>query len=228
MSDEPACSFDKVVAPLPDSPEIRLTSPPSNGEYVAKQQPETPVSVQFTVLDWEPYPAQGKAVYCYLDGTYDGMVVPNADEPLTYEFPDIPLGLHQLCCSLVENGLLVGGCPATDCVDIRVTTSCVSDGDCNDGNPCSEDDCFEVIPFGKYECRYTPVPDPFCCVSPLDCFCADGMYQPCLEPDGGPPRCMSCIVHEDCDDGDQCTDDACDNGLCSHVWQETTEGKCCQ
>lgn len=68
---------------------------------------------------------------------------------------------------------------------------CLSDSQCNDDNPCTDDECVDNT------CRFMPVSDG----SYDDFYCFDGEVAECLEDD-------------DCDDNNICTYDICGDGVC--------------
>ena len=77
--------------------------------------------------------------------------------------------------------------------------------DCDDQEPCTDDACDE----GGDTCTNTPIPG--CCVSDEEC--DDGVHCNGAEFCNGPPV-MQCQpgIPPDCDDGDPCTTDVCDDG----------------
>jgi len=91
---------------------------PVNNVYLDQVEPETTVSASLNVVDWGSYPAAGKSVNCFVDGVAAG-----TSEGLTVQFPDVPLGMHSLCCELLQDGVKLGNCEATACVTVKVTRS---------------------------------------------------------------------------------------------------------
>lgn len=84
--------------------------------------------------------------------------------------------------------------------------TCTQDGECDDGNGCTDDAC------EAGQCSNTPVAGTPDCNDGLYCtvgdFCGGGICQP-----GG---------DRDCDDSERCTVDSCDetNDQCQNTWQE--------
>lgn len=91
---------------------------------------------------------------------------------------------------------------------------CLSDADCDDGNPCTIDTCDPIT----RTCVHVLIPDCVPCQTASEC--DDG--DPCTidECIGGLcvntpiPDCIPCQSPSDCDDGDPCTIDECINGQC--------------
>lgn len=82
---------------------------------------------------------------------------------------------------------------------------CATDGDCDDGNPCTTDAC--SAPGGR--CTHTPLTD--CCTADAECGDAD----PCTVDYCRARHCLHdraagcCRGHADCADGDPCTAERC-------------------
>jgi subtilisin-like proprotein convertase family protein len=188
--------------------------PVPNGHYFDMAEPATPVSVELVIAGWD-FPEAGRTVQCRLDGLWDGETIGSEPGPQQYEFQDLPVGMHQLCCSLAADGIAVQDCAATGCVDVRITRPCDGDGDpvCDDGNPCSVDECVTIVPNNVWECRYSQSPDPLCCNSSYDCFCADGM-RPVCKIVGTVPQCSACDNDADCNIDSPCPPGICTGGLC--------------
>lgn len=130
---------------------------------------------------------------------------------------------------------LCGGSPIEDC--------CLADGECADGNPCTDDLCIDN------ECAGVPIAE--CCGSNADCddesictldWCIDEVCvywfttTPCDDADlctfddqcvvgvcQGAPVDDCCHIPDECDDGDMCTDNQCIGNQCVF---EATEGCC--
>ncbi|RLE21222.1 MAG: hypothetical protein DRJ50_09540 [Actinobacteria bacterium] len=117
--------------------------------------------------------------------------------------------------------------------------ACNTVADCDDGDPCTSDDCVSLV------CLIEPIPN--CCVSDDDCNdgnpCTDDTCQagtcqvwantgPCSDGDsctqddtcfeGG---CFGSLF--DCDDGDECTLDSCADGACENAY-EPSSGCCAE
>ncbi len=88
--------------------------------------------------------------------------------------------------------------------------SCCVQQDCDDGVSCTVDQCFDLF------CVYTP--DDGLCTMEQYCNGLDGCKQrePC--PNGNAAEC---------DDGNPCTEDSCDAGLCDHAFCSGGES-CCE
>lgn len=92
---------------------------------------------------------------------------------------------------------------------------CLKDSHCDDGTPCTDDQCVD----GK--CVYKVVPD--CCDDDGDCADNDPCTsEKCVMDASGMTLCQFIPIegccHEDveCEDGDPCTDDFCADNLCAH------------
>ncbi|MHC4609329.1 MAG: CotH kinase family protein, partial [Planctomycetota bacterium] len=94
------------------------------------------------------------------------------------------------------------------------------EGDCNDGNPCTDDTCVAG------SCVYTPN-DANPCDDGLFCTASDacsggvctGSGDPCpgQQCDEATDTCVDCLIEGDCADGVGCTDDACVAGSCVYT-----------
>lgn len=112
---------------------------------------------------------------------------------------------------------------AQQCVEATDTcVECINDGNCNDGNPCTDDTC-DVG--GTYTCSHAAHVGS----------CDDGMYcngvdtcsgttcthagDPCggINCNEGPDTCANCTAASDCEDGVPCTIDTCDSGVCNRA-----------
>ncbi len=208
----------QVELPAITDPTLTLTDPSSQWVYLQLATPVTPMTVSFLVTNWT-FPASGRSVDWYLDGVL--VASQTSADPVV--IPDIPVGSHKLCGSLVVDGKKAPFCSGTDCVNVNVKRFCSGDKDpiCNDGNPCSIDACV-FLGGGKYECRYAPVSG--CCNSSYDCTCASGKWEVCNPASS---KCVPCVNDGDCDDAEECTQDQCSNGTCSNNWIFTNGAKCC-
>lgn len=124
---------------------------------------------------WGAYPTQGKTIRCYVDGVPKGHTGTQ-----TFTFPDVPLGMHNLCCALTQDVVELTNCEAVDCVTVKISRSCDEqlDSICVDGNPCSVDACLNTLE--GYKCRHGPnMSNPACCTSTYDCSCADSLWEEC-------------------------------------------------
>lgn len=114
----------------------------------------------------------------------------------------------------------------TSCDDDRFCTSpgtCVSgectgvvENDCDDGDDCTDDLCDDVM----MECRHTLHPRPGA-EGPLgEPTCEDGLDNDCDgQTDGEDANCTPCETAADCDDGNPCTEDSCNDltGICTNA-----------
>jgi hypothetical protein len=123
--------------------------------------------------------------------------------------------LNEACCQMVAEG---DWNPDATCED---GCSCVEDEDCDDRNACTADSC----------------DDQACVYSPLSGTCDDGLFctavdvcqgGECIGSGDACPaktapfcdelldRCVGCLRHGDCEDGNPCTTDRCNalTGAC--------------
>lgn len=101
-----------------------------------------------------------------------------------------------------------------------VCGGCVNDQACDDQNPCTDDAC--VASTCRNEANFDPCDDGIYCNG--DDHCADAT---CSQHSGSPCQtgqtCVEelqvcgCVVDSDCDDDNDCTDDACLGNQCQHV-----------
>ena len=120
------------------------------------------------------------------------------------------------------------GLPCDDDDDCTRTDTCVSGNcvgsnqrDCDDGRPCTIDDCDPVN-----GCFHTDAPDGTPCG--VGGTCDDNNVYWTTTCQGG--VCLPDQVVEDCDDGEACTDDICEDASgCSHVHNqaECEDGQYC-
>lgn len=94
---------------------------------------------------------------------------------------------------------------------------CATQSDCNDGNPCTIDNC----PGSGLQCEHASIET--CCVTNAECDDGDVCTEDSCSGVGGTcqatPIAECCHVDQDCDDGDPCTEDSCpeDGGKCQHT-----------
>ncbi|MEK6799458.1 MAG: hypothetical protein AABZ12_10865 [Planctomycetota bacterium] len=115
---------------------------------------------------------------------------------------------------------------------------CSTDADCNDNNPCTQDDCIGIPPFGT--CAHFPLSGNACaddgntctndvctsgvCTHPgkaAGTACGSSANNDCTKPDtcNGSGACLpnhlangtECLT-----DNNPCTGDTCSNGICTH------------
>ncbi len=87
--------------------------------------------------------------------------------------------------------------------------SCMADADCDDGNECTQNRCVAGA------CLNLEQP------AGASCTLADGSSGYC----DGAGACAGCTIDSQCDDGNPCTDDACNVGSCMHA--DTAAGGSC-
>ncbi len=125
-------------------------------------------------------------------------------------------------------------------------TSACTPPDCDDGNPCTLDDCDQA----SGQCKHIDLDGVTCddgdpctqddtCVAgtcqatPVDCNDGDPCTTDSCDPQTGAclhepiPGCSGCVANADCDDGDACTDDLCDLGQCTHAAVDCDDGVSC-
>ena len=122
-------------------------------------------------------------------------------------FDTIGLACTDVACSPDQPCPLPNAFCNPRCLD---ASTCTSDADCDDGNPCSRDTCADGT--CAHECL---------CVSPVG-----GTFTCCPGPaaECGPPPTTSttlaprstCTSDADCDDGNPCSRDTCADGTCAH------------
>ncbi|MFH1531396.1 MAG: proprotein convertase P-domain-containing protein [Pseudomonadota bacterium] len=192
---------------------------PGTGVEVWLDEIATTVDMTFAVenLLW---PKAGMSVTCSIDDELDS----GATGDDSHTFGDVPVGVHQLCCTLTQGGQPLTNCEATACSQITVTRLCeyLTDPDCDDGNPCSASACLYDLDLDHRKCVYGPLDDPLCCNSFYDCECGANGWQVCSEG-----HCADCVVDDDCDDDNPCTNGYCTAGACSYAWIGTVDGLCC-
>ncbi|MCZ7677821.1 MAG: hypothetical protein M5U28_03190 [Sandaracinaceae bacterium] len=108
---------------------------------------------------------------------------------------------------------LCDGAPEPACVE------CLEDGDCDDRVECTLERCVDGLCARSSSPRGTACDDGMCdgeeiphcvrCTDDADC----GELAPFCTVDG---RCVECREHTQCDDDNECTRDACDEGACTY------------
>ncbi|MGM0577009.1 MAG: lamin tail domain-containing protein [Myxococcota bacterium] len=157
------------------------------------------------------------SVQFYFNGASDGEPVPIEGDTVTYEYPDVGIGMHHLTAWIVDaDGTALSNVESRESVYIKVVTTCGDETECDDGNVCTNEVCI------TNSCRYGSVSG--CCAHDLECpfgqFCDEN-------------TCVECLTDEHCDDGNPCTSDACGlDGTCSNdptpdcCWDDpTTSGE---
>ncbi len=113
-------------------------------------------------------------------------------------------------------------CPQQCVEDTDTCVECTSNAHCNDNNPCTDDVC-DVG--GTYTCSNDPhvgsCDDGLFCNGADTCSGTTCMHagDPCggINCNEGPDTCANCTGTADCEDGESCTIDTCDNGTCSRA-----------
>jgi cysteine-rich repeat protein len=197
----------RLLLPLGDSPSLSISAPADN-VYIEMSQPKTPVTMEFVVSNWPPFPALGKEVRFFLDNQLQGV----AAGQLPFVFPDVPLGVHTLSAQLFQQDQPVADEAARAARTVRVTKPCTDKSQCADTNPCSWEGCVQVA-MGLKKCFFGKHPD--CCYTLADCSLASKV---CADVVGtGLPSCQGCLQDGDCDDGNSCSADSCVKGECLHL-----------
>jgi len=107
------------------------------------------------------------------------------------------------------------------CTHAPMPECCKADDECGDGNICTQDIC----QLGPHVCTHEWI--PWCCMVGQDCVPYMTDKDTCKVPVCVASQCRllhipqedCCIVDEDCEDGDACTEDICNpgNNQCSHI-----------
>jgi hypothetical protein len=139
------------------------------------------------------------------------------------------------CLDEAEGRLLDPGCSAVApiCAETEAPVECIgcrNDADCDDGISCTVDDCKDAA------CEHAVLPagascaDGVCdgeanadsCVPCLDDVSA-GMDRGCTkelprcDTERAPPECSGCETAADCNDGNECTGESCNDGVCEYA-----------
>ena len=146
------------------------------------------------------------------------------DDPVAIELIAVPLPNLSLD-DIIELVILEAcGCGGDG-------SSCTSDRDCNDGNPCTDDKCVSERcsnPFNNNPCDDDGNP---CTID--SCVNGSCAYNPINCDDGNPCTIDSCVngscAHTpiNCDDGNPCTNDSCVNGSCAYNPINCDDGNPC-
>jgi sugar lactone lactonase YvrE/subtilisin-like proprotein convertase family protein len=206
-SEAPGELATKTVALSADG--LSLVSPTEKQEF-SWAPAGVQVTVDVDVVGFAVGPTAYK-VQILLDGA---PVPPDLTDPL---LPPVQVlvggtGFHYLYARLVDPAgqpLPTSGSRAGRHLKL-VNRPCSGDLDCDDGNACSNENCF------GNECSYGLV-DELCCVDHLEC-----MLNPALPGNDYHGWCVAhacteCLNATECDDGNLCTTDTCGpEGSCSH------------
>jgi hypothetical protein len=86
--------------------------------------------------------------------------------------------------------------------------------DCDDSDPCTADACDEELD----RCDNILKPEPGQEGLDMGDSCSNQLDDDCDRlVDGDDPNCWNCTQDGECDDGNECTDDTCDDGQCSNT-----------
>jgi hypothetical protein len=154
--------------------------------------------------------------------------------------------VDSLTCTQLPDECHKAACVAGQCVYSLKKDCCLQDSECDDGNVCTDDECVGTFCFNtgvpdcctdavqcddgtdctsdsctNNECVHEQLDQPGCCLSteectdlPTPCHKATCYNHEChysLDPADG------CLDANTCDDGDNCTEDLCENGCCKWV-----------
>src|SRR5262249_39596314 len=111
---------------------------------------------------------------------------------------------------------------------------CLSDANCDDGNPCTIDTCV-LLSGGVTKCMHDHVDDPQCCKDMSQCHVASGFqmvactvtvnpWPDCTSTAGGGTGC--CSSPTDCAP-EQCHTAACAANLCTYTGTPDAGSGCC-
>ncbi|HIA00554.1 MAG TPA: hypothetical protein EYN66_01350, partial [Myxococcales bacterium] len=105
-------------------------------------------------------------------------------------------------------------CVAGQCENPAIVGCCKLDKECDDGVPCTVDECNSV----KGECIHS-LEDNNCCLSTDDCFDGDPCTNEiciahiCVRPQNAD---CPCVLNSLCNDNNPCTEDQCIKKVCSY------------
>lgn len=206
-ADRNAEPLEQQLQAVDDAPKVEFLSP-ANNVYFYLEEPTTPVEVTFAIENWDTLPEPGKDIAVYLGAE----LVATLDSGDSYEFDDVPLGVHSLTLQLRMSGEPLPNPEARAVRYVRITTNCLEDPECDAGNPCTVNACV-YAGGGLYECGWGFITG--CCHTLFDCpvgtnFCGD-------VDDDGLPECMECLTNEHCDDENPCSEDLCTLKGCEHL-----------
>ena len=198
------------------TPTVTITSPGTNSSY--NKVGTDPVNVTVTIgVSNFALGTDGK-VQWYLDATLSG-----SGTGTSYQFADLPIGVHRLGAVLVDNSNNpIGAATSSASVTVSIGNTCVSTADCDAKNACWAAQCLSSG--GGKVCKFGPVSvdQGTCCNSNFDC----AFPQTCATSGANKNRCVECSTNADCVDSSSCTTDTCNpDGTCSHVKADPT---CCE
>ncbi len=204
---------------LATDPSVSFLSPANNVYYMHKET-GTPVEFTFEVTNWEGFPGPGKSIQVFLDETLLDIVL----DASPYVVADFPFGVHSLTLQLAQDGLPLPAASARAVRYVRVTDHCLTDPECDEGNPCTIDACV-YAGGGLFECGWGFIAG--CCHTLFDCPVGTGF---CADVGGdGLPECVECLTHTQCDDQNPCSEDLCVDGFCTNLPASNscaTDGQC--
>ena len=193
------------------TPTVSITNPTTfnnNFTKVTGVNLDIPATIKVTNFTM---PADGQVEWYFDD------VKKSQGSGTTYNFLDVPMGIHKIGVILKDtNGIAVGGKDGQASILITVSASCTKTADCNANNVCWEPACIGGA------CKFGSTGVPACCQSSFDC-----AYPKECAPAGSPNehKCVECTDDNDCDDGNTCTTDSCNpDGTCSN---EKDVASCC-
>ncbi|MEC8024156.1 MAG: hypothetical protein VX223_09505, partial [Myxococcota bacterium] len=134
-------------------------------------------------------------------------------------------------CTADTCDVLTGQCEFSHIVDC---TGCVSAADCSDGNTCTLDSCTDEA------CDFTLIDDCLPCVADTDCPISSDACAP-ISCDSATSKCVTTVMSEcevcdatetllgqaeQCNDGNDCTVDSCNDttNMCVHLFDEALPG----
>ena len=186
-----------VVGAAGTDPTILITSPVNNSEFVYTA-PGNTVTLSVTAQNVTVAPGQ-HYFQVYVDGEFQFLTTSIGQVSVSNLQP----GYRQIAVRLFgPGGTALDNESALHGIHVKIAGPCATNADCSDGNTCSTDAC----KLGSNLCGYGPVGN--CCDQDLECpngwFCEGN-------------QCNECADVTDCDDGNVCTADFCDAGICLHV-----------
>ncbi|MFT7621743.1 MAG: hypothetical protein ACI9WU_000908, partial [Myxococcota bacterium] len=218
MSELPGDTGKRTYGAAAGTPSIECLSPPNRHTLPARvmgdgQQAAVPVGITWTSNVGDALRA----------GTYRLTWFDNGGEPLgaqnTLDPIQVPLeyGEHLVTLALTTpDGALLESPSARCSLQIRVTRQCETDRDCADSFDCNTNRC-AASGGGAKTCEFLPDPRPSCCQQSFQC--AFGRHCNAQRS-----TCVACLADDHCDDGNSCTTDSCNGGICTAT---TADATCC-